>query len=306
MKKIICSAIVAVIVLVSIFGGLSVAFAANDYTEDEILLAKVIQMEGGTTDESRKAIGSVVINRLNNYTKWKDKTISDVVYHAGQFSVVKNSKFETLEPKIENLEAARYVIINGPTIPLGVEYFKGGSKGTLKSDGLYYWGSHVYYKTINGNNFYFRDKATYTEWQKNGGDNGSQDTPSDKYNSPAAAKTHIVKRGETLSKLARKYKLSIAAIKKANPYLRGNMLIIGKRLAIPAVAPPASTNPPVVSDPPTTTDNPQIITITVEKGDTLSGLARKYGTTVAKIKSLNDLKSDVIVVGMTLKIETTK
>lgn len=43
-------------------------------------------------------------------------------------------------------------------------------------------------------------------------------------------------------------------------------------------------------------------THTIRSGDTLSGIARKYGTTVAKLKAANGLKSDLIRAGKTLKI----
>lgn len=41
---------------------------------------------------------------------------------------------------------------------------------------------------------------------------------------------------------------------------------------------------------------------TIKKGDTLSGIARKNGTTVAKIKAANGMKSDFIREGKTLRI----
>jgi len=41
---------------------------------------------------------------------------------------------------------------------------------------------------------------------------------------------------------------------------------------------------------------------TIKSGDTLGGIARKYGTTVAKLKAANGLKSDLIRAGKTLKI----
>lgn len=41
---------------------------------------------------------------------------------------------------------------------------------------------------------------------------------------------------------------------------------------------------------------------TVKKGETLSGIARKYGTTVSKIKAANGLKSDMIRDGRSLTI----
>lgn len=41
---------------------------------------------------------------------------------------------------------------------------------------------------------------------------------------------------------------------------------------------------------------------TVAKGDTLYGLARKYGSTVSQIKSANGLSGDLIRIGQKLKI----
>lgn len=40
----------------------------------------------------------------------------------------------------------------------------------------------------------------------------------------------------------------------------------------------------------------------VVSGDTLSALAKKYGTTVKELKDINGLKSDLIKVGQTLKL----
>lgn len=45
---------------------------------------------------------------------------------------------------------------------------------------------------------------------------------------------------------------------------------------------------------------------TVKKGDTLWDIANKYGTTVNKLKSLNNLKSNVLQVGQTLKVSSSE
>lgn len=41
---------------------------------------------------------------------------------------------------------------------------------------------------------------------------------------------------------------------------------------------------------------------TVRKGDTLSAIARRYGTTVAKLKAANGLSSDMLRIGRVLRI----
>jgi len=43
-------------------------------------------------------------------------------------------------------------------------------------------------------------------------------------------------------------------------------------------------------------------TYTVKKGDTLWGISQEYGTTVSELKKANNLKSDLINIGQTLKI----
>lgn len=43
----------------------------------------------------------------------------------------------------------------------------------------------------------------------------------------------------------------------------------------------------------------------VEKGDTLWGIGKKYGVTVANLKTWNSLKSDLIVPGQTLNLQAT-
>jgi LysM repeat protein len=41
----------------------------------------------------------------------------------------------------------------------------------------------------------------------------------------------------------------------------------------------------------------------VKKGETLSSIAKKYGTTVSKIKRLNNLRSTKIRIGQRLKVK---
>ncbi len=47
---------------------------------------------------------------------------------------------------------------------------------------------------------------------------------------------------------------------------------------------------------------PQAVYHTVRKGDTLYGLAKRYGTTVGKIQSANGISGSLIRLGQRLKI----
>jgi len=89
-----------------------------------------------------------------------------------------------------------------------------------------------------------------------------------------AAKTHRVKKNETLHSLAKKYHVSLTDLKSANN-LVGNQVKPGDRLVIPpraAVADAASGS---------------ASTYKVRKGDTLTRIARKTGVSVSELKRLN-------------------
>lgn len=64
--------------------------------------------------------------------------------------------------------------------------------------------------------------------------------------------------------------------------------------------PPAPSTPRAPSSP--SSGGGVATTHTVVKGDTLGGIARKYGVTIASIKAANNMTSDVVVLGRTYKI----
>ena len=94
---------------------------------------------------------------------------------------------------------------------------------------------------------------------------------------------YIVQPGDTLWLLAQRFHTTVAAIKALNS-LTSDVLMIGQKLLIPAAEPAPS------------------VLHTVRSGDTLWLLAQRFHTTVAAIKALNNLTSDVLVVGQILKI----
>jgi len=96
-----------------------------------------------------------------------------------------------------------------------------------------------------------------------------------------------VKRGDTLSTIARNFKVTVSSIKSANG-LRSSRIKAGTKLTIP-----------------TAKKNTTVVKHTVRRGDTLSSIARKHGSSVSSIKRANNLKSSYIRPGQKLKIHST-
>ncbi|RBW71126.1 LysM peptidoglycan-binding domain-containing protein [Bacillus taeanensis] len=106
--------------------------------------------------------------------------------------------------------------------------------------------------------------------------------------------THLVSGGESLWTIASKYGTTVEAIKQQNN-LTSDLLQIGQNLTIPGTAASPSSVQAVSSG----------TAYEVSSGDTLSGIAKKYGTTVEAIKTSNGLTSDFIRVGQRLTISGT-
>ena len=104
--------------------------------------------------------------------------------------------------------------------------------------------------------------------------------------------THVVKSGETLGKIAQKYKCSVTDLKKWNN-LKTNTIKVGQKLK---VYPPESQTT-------TSTQKAESNTVyTVKSGDNLSKIAKKYNVSVDYIRKKNNLKNDNLVVGQKLKL----
>lgn len=140
-------------------------------------------------------------------------------------------------------------------------------------------------------------------------------------------KWHKVRRGESLAQIARKYGVTQSDIKKWNG-LRSSKLNHGKSLKIvtrqaivePVKPQPDTTVPAegevevVVEEQPDTSDTsdtsdqsdrseePATVTHRVAKGDTLFGLAKKYGVTVDQIKQANSMSDSGLKIGQKITI----
>lgn len=125
-------------------------------------------------------------------------------------------------------------------------------------------------------------------------------------NTTAGKVIYTIKNGDNLGSIAAKYKVSVADIKKWNG-LKSDNIVAGKTLVIYSGSGSSYT-----SNQTNQTNNNQNNTVStqkigsyyiVKKGDSLWSIAKKFNTTVEKIKKDNKMSSDKINIGDKLIIK---
>ncbi|MBP1752331.1 MAG: murein/chitin-binding protein, LysM, LysM [Geobacteraceae bacterium] len=114
-----------------------------------------------------------------------------------------------------------------------------------------------------------------------------------------AAKTHKIKKNDTLYSLAKKYHVTVHDIKSANSLVNrhiksGDVLVIPPRpVSADGGAEAAKTKSAGV-------------TYKVKRGDSLAKIARKTGVSVSELKSLNSLRANKVKPGRILVLRETE
>jgi N-acetylmuramoyl-L-alanine amidase len=147
--------------------------------------------------------------------------------------------------------------------------------------------------------------GTYIAWKQSGGKEPQA------FDSGVAF--YKVSNGDTLSGIALNYNLTIAELKALNR-LRGNSLSVGQTLKVkassnkalasatqPVSAQQVSIEQLLIENMPTLTK--RTIEHKVTNGETLSGIALRYGTSMAQLKTSNNLRSNSIRIGQILKVK---
>jgi lysozyme len=109
--------------------------------------------------------------------------------------------------------------------------------------------------------------------------------------------TYKVRRGDTLWDIARAFSTSTSELRRLNYLGNSSRIYVGQVLRIPGNYASSRKSSPTVAK---TTGT---VTHKVKRGDTLWDIARKYGTTTAKLRRLNNLsRSSRIYVGQSLYV----
>lgn len=113
---------------------------------------------------------------------------------------------------------------------------------------------------------------------------------------------YTVQPGDSLWKIAKDYDVDLAGILEANNLSKSSVIKVGQVILVPLEAPDLAPVPQGDQRLPGRSMDVETQTYTVQRGDTLSGIAKRFGTTIQDLKSLNNKSSDVIRIGETMMV----
>jgi LysM repeat protein len=111
----------------------------------------------------------------------------------------------------------------------------------------------------------------------------------------AAGRIHTIKKGETLGGISQSYGVSLPALAQANGLSDPNRIVAGSVLSIPGPAGPSPSS--------TTTAKTAAASHTVQPGETIEHIARRYGVSMSALAAANGLANpDFVRLGTVLRI----
>lgn len=141
-------------------------------------------------------------------------------------------------------------------------------------------------------------RPTSSQQQRSGPDTGLlepvRDPVADSFSLPPVNREYTVRKGDTLSGIARKEGVALSELMSANGLGRDATIYVGQNLLIPETGPSEDA-----ASMETEFSGKEV---TVERGDTLSAIAARNGTTINRIKSMNNLSGNTIYVGQKLTV----
>ena len=164
---------------------------------------------------------------------------------------------------------------NGQTIPSG----QGGNYYTVKSGDSLWSIANKYNTTVN-------ELKSLNNLSSNILQVGQILVLPSSTNDDNSGNTYTVKLGDSLWSIANKYNTTVSNLKSLNN-LSSDVLQIGQVLNVPSSSVSAGN------------------TYTVKSGDSLWNIANRYGISVAELKSLNNLSSDVLQIGQVLNVPSS-
>ena len=125
-------------------------------------------------------------------------------------------------------------------------------------------------------------------------------SPRAKADNQLSPPSHRVRRGETLSEIAQRYRTSVRTLQRLNGLKSAHRIRVGQHLHLP---PSGKSRRPATRPVRVARAVSGDGTHTVRRGESLDRIARRYGTTIATLQKLNGIKNAALIrAGRTLRI----
>lgn len=204
---------------------------------------------------------------------------SDIIFPNQKIETSKSSSQSTSSSKSSSSSSKTYTVKSGDTLS-GI-----ASKHSISLSNLMKWNNLDTTLIYPGN---------VLSVSKNGSGSSSSSSSSGSSSGSSSSSTYKVKSGDTLSHIAAAKGVSVSNLKKWNN-LSSDMIYVGQKLSIKGGSSSSGSKSSSGS-------SSSSKTYVVKSGDTLSHIASRHGTTVSKLKSWNNLSSDLIHIGQKLSV----
>src|SRR5690625_125569 len=166
-----------------------------------------------------------------------------------------------------------YCHLDSVSVKVGANVRKGqviGRQGATPPENV--TGAHLHYEV--------RKKASPSFGWTNKPENSTHNPANylKNYKEPAksSASTYTVKRGDTLSHIAKRFNTTVADLVRINNIKDANLIRVGQKIKLSG-------------------SSSKAVYHTVKRGDTVWGLSQKHGSTVKQIQSWNNLKDPGLI-----------
>ena len=129
---------------------------------------------------------------------------------------------------------------------------------------------------------------------------------------------YVVQNGDYLAKISKKFNVTISSIKRLNPSIKKDVIMVGQKLKLPGkidlsaekysvtAAPVKAAAPAAKSAKGAAAYKGETKEYVVKNGDTLGAIAYGHGINIRQLKELNGLASDSLKIGQKLRVPAQK
>ncbi len=119
--------------------------------------------------------------------------------------------------------------------------------------------------------------------------------------------SYKVEKGDTLYSISKKYQITVAELRTANNLSENDVIKIGQKLIIPDADIGTAAALSSTKNASATTPAGKTVEYVVKKGETLYGIAKTNGMSVADLMAINNLDSSAVIkVGQKLKVSVVE